>query len=287
MTQAQSVLAMYTATNNSANAQRSAALLATVETGSSDAIDAALYQAQQAEGTAPFPAFGPVQATYYIPGNEPATGPRWFVAQVGNAFNSAPQKVTTREYVLFTQSAPGGAWQDTVEPYLLAGASAPQVAAGPGGLATAVSADAASVSVAPGQLAVTTAASLDGTGTGQNVANPGNLADLSDQQFWQGKVPGGKVTDAHSPAAGPDGQEFALLTASGGALVFYTDAAEVTITPPAGSGLQLTIPGFYSSSQTLSQAGVSYLEQFAAYDPPAGGGAPQIVADYSGITGKN
>jgi hypothetical protein len=33
---------------------------------------------------------------------------------------------------------------------------------------------------------------------------------------------------------------------------------------------------------------VSYLEQFAAYDPPASaGGTPRVVADYSGITGKN
>ena len=98
---------------------------------------------------------------------------------------------------------------------------------------------------------------------------------------------GGTVTDTHAAAAGADGQEFALLTTDGGALVFYTDAAEVTITPPAGSVLRLTVPGFYSPSQALSQARVSYLEQFAAYDPPAGGGAPRVVADYSGITGKN
>jgi hypothetical protein len=33
---------------------------------------------------------------------------------------------------------------------------------------------------------------------------------------------------------------------------------------------------------------MTYLEQFAAYDPPAAAGqAPSIVADYSGITGKN
>ena len=98
---------------------------------------------------------------------------------------------------------------------------------------------------------------------------------------------GGTVTDTHTAAAGADGQEFALLTADGGALVFYTDAAEVTITPPAGSLLRLTVPGFYSASQPLTKATVSYLEQFAAYDPPAGGGAPRVVADYSGITGKN
>ncbi len=51
--------------------------------------------------------------------------------------------------------------------------------------------------------------------------------------------------------------------------------------------LHLTIPGFYSPGQALSSAGVSYLEQFAAYDPPAGGGTPKVIADYSGITGKD
>ena len=153
----------------------------------------------------------------------------------------------------------------------------------------AATADAATVAVMPSQLPAATATALDGTGTGQaTVANPGNLADLADQKFWQGKVSGGMVTDAHTAAAGADGQEFALLTADGGALVFYTDAAELTITPPAGSLLRLTVPGFYSPAQPVNQATLSYLEQFAAYDPPAGGGgAPSIVADYSGITGKN
>ena len=33
---------------------------------------------------------------------------------------------------------------------------------------------------------------------------------------------------------------------------------------------------------------MSYLEQFAAYDPPAAaGGAPRVVADYSAITGAD
>jgi hypothetical protein len=287
LTQAQGVLASYTSVNNGANAQRSQTQLATIETGSSYAIDSALYRAQQAAGVAPYPAFGPVQATYYIPRDEPATGPRWFVVQVANAFTSNPKKVTTNEYLLFTQSAPGGGWQNAVEPYLQAGANVPQITVGSDGLATAVSTDAATVAVTPGQLAATTAAALDGTGTGQAIADPGNLADRSDQRFWQGKIPGGQVTDAHTPAAGTDGQEFALLTNGGGALVFYTDAAEVTITPPAGSALRLTIPGLYSASQSLAKAQVSYLEQFAAYDPAAGGGTPRVVADYSGITGNN
>jgi len=291
MTQAKGVLAGYTTVNNGANAQRSGTLLATVGSGSSYAIDAGLYQAQQAAGAAPYPAFAAAAATYYIPRDEPAAGPRWFVVQVANAFNSDPKKVTSDEYLLFTQSAAGGAWQDTIEPYRLSGASAPQIEVGADGLASAVSPDAASVTVAPGQLPAATAASLDGTGAGAGqaaVADPGNLADRGDQRLWQGKVPGGSVTDTHAPATGADGQEFALLTADGGALVFYTDTAELTITPPAGSALHLTVPGFYSPAQALSRAGVSYLEQFAAYDPPAAaGGAPRVVADYSGITGKN
>jgi hypothetical protein len=291
ITQAQAVLAGYTTANNSANAQRSDTTLAMVETGSSYAIDAGLYQEQRAAGTAPYPAFSPVQATYYIPRNEPARGPRWFVVQVANAFQSSPAMVTSDEYLLFTQAAPGGAWLNATEPYLLASASAPQVEVGADGLATAVGQDAASVTVAPSQLPAATAASLDGTsagGTGTGtIADAGNLADRADQRHWQAMVSGASVTDTHAAAAGADGQEFALLTAGGGALVFYTDAAQLTITPPPGTALRLTIPGFYSPSHALSSAGVSYLEQFAAYDPPAGGGTPKVVADYSGITGKN
>jgi hypothetical protein len=287
LAQARQVLAGYTTDNNDANAAHSDALLATVETGSSYAVDAGLYQAQQATGAAPFPAFSPLQATYYLPGDEPATGPRWFVVQVANAFNSSPEKVSSTEYVLFTQSAPGTPWLDAIEPYLLSGAGAPQVTVGSDGLATAVSPGDSTDAVAPGQLSAATAAALDAA-TGQAaITAPGNLADRADQRLAQQETPGGTVTDTHTPAPGTEGQEFALLTNGGGALVFYNDAAELTITPPAGSLLHLTVPGLYSASQSLSRAGLSYLEQFAAYDPPAGHGGPRIVADYSGITGKN
>ena len=119
------------------------------------------------------------------------------------------------------------------------------------------------------------------------MADPGALADRSDQAFWRGKLPTATVTDEHAAATGAAGQTFALLTTNGGALVFYTDAAELAITPPAGSVIHLTVPGFYSSAQALSRAGLSYLDQFAADDPPAGAGTPRVVADYSGITGKN
>ena len=284
--QAQGVLARYTTVNNDANAQRSDTLLGTIETGSSYAIDAGQYLMQVAAGSAAYPAFGPVQATYYIPRAEAPDGPRWFAVQVSNAFASDPHKVMSTEYLLFTQSAPGGRWQDAVEPFVLAGANTPQVALGADGLATAVSPAATSVAVPPGQLAAVTAASLDGAGP---VASPGNIADQSDQRFWRGKLPTADVTDTHVAISGPHGQEFALLTTDGGALVFYTDSATLTITAPAGSALQLTVPGLYSPDQQLSSAGLSYLDQFAAYDPPAGpnAGAPRIVGDYSGITGKS
>jgi hypothetical protein len=284
VTQAQTVLATYTQVNNGANAQRSDKLLATVETGSSYAIDTGLYQTRQAAGAAPYPGFRPAQATYFIPRDEPVSGPRWFAVQVANVFLSNPGSVTSTEYLLFTQAVPGGPWRNAIEPYILPGASAARIAIGADGLATAVSPDAASVAVAPSQLPAATAASLDGTGQAA-VASLGNLADRSDQRHWQATVPGGKVIDAHAPATGADGQEFALLTVGGGALVFYSDAAELTITPPVGSMLHLTVPGLYSSAQAQTQARVSYLEQFAAYDPPVGGGVPRVVASYSAITG--
>jgi hypothetical protein len=296
---AEGVLANYTTVNNGANAQRSDSELAMVETGGSYAIDAGLYTVQQATDEAPFPAFAPVTATYYIPQAEPAGGPRWFVARVANAFSANPKKVTSTEYLLFTQSAPGGSWRNAIEPYLLPGAEAPQIAIGGNGLAQALSPTATSRAAAPGQLAALTAASLDGTGSAVSVPGPSEQPDRRDQKFWQAKLPTATITDTHAPAtgagamagvgagAGAVGQTFALLTANGGALVFYTDAAELTITPPAGSSLHITVPGFYSSADPLTRAGLTYLDQLAAYDPPPGAGSPTVIAEYSGLTGKN
>jgi hypothetical protein len=285
LAQAQGVLAGYTTVNNAANAKRSKTQLATIETGGSYAIDAGLYLMQQAAGSAPYPAFKPVSTQFYIPRTEPSTGPRWFVARVGNAFLSSPAKVSSTEYLLFTQATPGGPWRNAIEPYLLSGASVPQVVTGGDDLVTPVALTATSLASAPGQLPALTAASLGGTAGTAAVADPGNLADRADQRFWRGKLPTATVTDSHAPAAA--GQAFALPTAGGGALVFYTDAATLTLTPPAGSMLHLTVPGLYSPSQSLARAGIGYLDQFAAYDPPAGSGKPRIVADYSGITGKS
>jgi hypothetical protein len=279
MAQASQVLANYTTANNTANAQRSDSILATIETGSSYAIDAGLYRLQQAENAATYPAFGPQREQYYIPRE---TGyPRWFVVQVANADLAAPGKITSTEYLLFTQTGPGAPWKNAVEPYVLAGTAAPSVALGAGGLAAPVTA-ATALAVPAGQIAQVTASSLDGTamnGTTQ-LPNPGNLTDVMDRAFWQGKLPASSVTDAHAPS----GPVYGLRTTDGGALLFYADAAELTLTAPAGEAMHLTIPGFYSPDQALTRAGVGYQEQFATYDPPSGSSGLRVVADYSGIT---
>jgi hypothetical protein len=284
---AEDVLSGYTTVNNGANAARSDSELAMVETGGSYAIDAGLYTIQRAAGAAPYPAFGPAAATYYLPRAEPGGGPRWFVAAVANAFSANPKKVTSTEYLLFTQAAPGGTWRNAVEPYQLPGGGAPRIAIGGNGLATAVSVTSTSLAAAPDQLAALTAASLDGTEGAVSVPDSADLADRSDQKFWQGKLPTAAVTDAHAPAAGTAGQTFALLTANGGALVFYTDSASLTITPPTGEKLRLTVPGFYSPADPATRVGLAYLDQFAAYDPPPGAGSPTVIAEYSGLTAKN
>jgi hypothetical protein len=284
---AEAALADYTSVNNSANAQRSNTELAMVETGGSDAIDAGVYTVGRADGAAPYPAFAPTTATYYLPQAEPVGGPRWFVVRVANAFAANPKKVTSTEYLLFTQAAPGGPWRNAMEPYLLSGADAPQIAIGGDGLATAVSDTATSLAAAPGQLAALTAATLDDTSSAVSFPTAGGLADRSALKFWQAKLPTATVTDTDAAATGPEGQTFALLTTNGGALVFYTDSADLTITAPTGSGLRLTVPGFYSAAQALPSAGLAYLDQFAAYDPPPTAGVPSVIGEYSGPTGKN
>jgi hypothetical protein len=68
-------------------------------------------------------------------------------------------------------------------------------------------------------------------------------------------------------------------------------AAQVTVTAQGDNPLPLNVPGFLSPDNAVARATLDFLEQFATYDPPAGGGqgtqgpAASVVADYSGITG--
>jgi hypothetical protein len=282
MAQAQQVMDNYTTTNNAANAQMSGALLGSIETGSSYAIDTGAYREQRASKSAAYPPFGPKQAELFIPRQAPGAYPRWFVALVANADLASPGRIANTEYLLFTQAAPGAPWKNTLEPYVLKGGGTPTIATDSGGFAAAVGSGASGLSVPPGKIAAVTAKSLDGSGP---VQNPGNLGDLNDLAFWHSRLPkGATAADRHAP---DPGDVFGLRTLDGGALLFFTDTAEIRLTPPRGAVMHLTIPGFYSPGEGLHSAGVGYLEQFAVYDPPHGGTGLRVVADYSGITARN
>ena len=139
---------------------------------------------------------------------------------------------------------------------------------------------AAGLTASPAQIPQLTAQSLDGASA--TLKNPGNLADLRDQAYFQARLPtGSAVTDRHDTS----GLVFALKTVGGGALVFYHLTARLSLTPPPGQTIQLGIPGYYSSSQALTFAAVDYADQFASYIP-AGSASPAILADASGITGR-
>jgi hypothetical protein len=282
MAQAQQVMDNYTATNNAANAQMSDALLGSIEIGSSYSIDAGAYREQRARKSTVYPPFGPKQAELFIPRQTPGAYPRWFVALVANADLASPGRIANTEYLLFTQAVPGGPWKNALEPYVLKGGEIPMIATDSGGFAATVGSGANGLSVPPGQVPAVTAKSLDGRGP---VRNPGNLDDLSDLAFWHSRLPAGSTaTDRHAPGSGG---VFGLRTLDGGALLFFTDTAEIRLAPPRGAIMHLTIPGFYSPGESLRSADVGYLEQFAVYDPPSGGAGLRVVADYSGITGRH
>jgi hypothetical protein len=286
LTAAQAILASYTAVNNTANARESDAALGTYETGSSFALDSGIYRVEMADNRGPYPAFAPARTRFYIPLEKAAAYPHWFATQVTNVTLAAAHRVTDREYLVFLQAAPGAPWKDAFEPYLTSADGAPQVALSPQGYATAVGQDAENLAVPAASMTSVTAASLDGTGP---VRNPGNLADFAGKAFWRSKLRGrAAVTDRHTPDAGGF---FGLRTADGGALLFYADAASVTIMPPYGQTVRLRIPGFDDGTRRLTKAGLSYLEQFAAYDPPRAGvgddAFPSIIADFSGITASS
>ena len=281
---AERILASYWQVNNTANESRSDTLLKTVEAGSSYSMDAGTYQMDRVTDPAnrQYTAFTAENATYYIPRQPAGVYPRWFVARVTYANLAAPQHATGAGYVLFTQAAMNAPWKNDLEPYMLPGTGpGPFIETDSHGYAIAASAsDEAGLSVTSAQIQEATAESLDSSSA--TVKNPGNLADLRDEAYFCGKLPAGSTdTDKHSTS----GRVFALKTVGGGVLAFYALTAQLTLAPPPGQTFQVSIPGFYSSSQTLTSATIDYAEQFATYIPPDQA-SPQILADASGITGR-
>jgi hypothetical protein len=184
--------------------------------------------------------------------------------------------------VLFAQAAKGAGWKNVLEPYLLTGSGpAPFVETDAEGYAIEASLNDndPNLHVPPGQIQEMTAASLDGApGT---VNNPGNLADLQDEAYFGTRLPDGSTdTDRHYVS----GPVLGLKTADAGALMFYGLTARLSLAPPPGETFELGIPGYYSPSQALTSATVTYVDQFATYIP-SGPATPRVVADASGIAG--
>jgi hypothetical protein len=300
LAQARAVLAHHTAAANAANARMDPAALGGFETGSSQALDRSSYTMQRAEGAPSAPEVTPAQARFYIPREGPGY-PHWFAVAVSNTAPGGGNHVLDTEYLVFTQSAPGAAWLDADEPYLLGNATAPRIDLDSDGYAAAISANpdgavpgsagsggtgsgsaGSGLAIAPGRLPQATAESLDGSVRGRpSVSGPPNLADTGTEDWGRTQLPSGSAVAAvHTPADYP---VLGLRTVGGGALLFYTDTATVSFTSAPGTTFRLSIAGFFDSKQPLSRASLVFTDQFATYDPPRGAGAPRVVADYSGI----
>jgi hypothetical protein len=284
--QAEQVVSHYWKVNNEANEQRSDSLLGSIEAGGSYRMDAGAYRFDRASNPsgAGYVPFAASRTAYYIP-RQPAGAsyPHWFAVAVTVADLASPQQPTGSGYLVFSQASPGATWKDTAEPDTVAGSGpAPQIATDAQGYATQVTGP-AGLSIAPGDISQLTASALDSPGTAA-VKVPGNLADELDEAYWRSRLPAGSTdSDKHQAGAGP---VFGLRTKDGGAVLFYAVSAQLTLAPPSGETFELEIPGYYSSSQTLTSADVRYIEQFAAYVPAAGRSGWQVVADVSSIASR-
>ena len=290
--EAERVVSRYWQVNNQANESYSDSRLATIESGSSYTMDAGSYRfALGSTDRTPYAAFELTGTRYYIPRLPQTAYPRWFVVR-GSYVTLSAGKNLGSAYIVFAQDSPGAAWKDVTEPDILPGRTMPQISTGNGGYAESVAADATGLSVAPDKIGQVTATWLDQVASSTSntavLADAGNLTDLKDEVFWRSGE-GGATFDAADPHSVPADPVFALMTTSGGALVFYTVAAHLVLTPPDGDTISaLNIPGYYSPSTSagLASAAVGYVEQFATYVPAAGHSGRQIVADIASIASR-
>ena len=289
---AENVVASYSQVNNKANAAHSDSLLATIEGGSSYTMDAGAYRFELGlPSQAAYVPFQLTDTTYYIPRLPQGSHPRWFAVK-STYTTTADGTTLSNAYLVFAQNAAGAPWKDVVEPDILPGQSLPQIAVDSSGQAQGVAPDADGLNVAPDKIGQVTAEWLDQLAASKSDSvikdESGNLTDLQDEVFWRSGQ-GGTPMDATDVHSAPAGQVFALKTTSGGALVFYTTDAQLTLSPPDGATIgAITIPGYYSPSSLagLTKATVGYVEQFATYIPPAGSNARDVVADISSIASR-
>jgi hypothetical protein len=287
------VVTNYAQVNNKANAACSDSLLGTIEGGSSLTMDAGAYRFALGQSSrATYVPFHLTDVTYYVPRLPQGSYPRWFAVK-GTYATLADGKDLGPAYLVFAQDSAGAAWKDVIEPDILPGQTLPQIATDSSGHAQSVAPDATGLNVAPDKIGQVTAEWLDQVAANKSDSviknESGNLTDLQDEVFWRSGQGGTRMdaTDAHSA---PAGQVFALKTTSGGALVFYTTAARLTLTPANGDAIGgLNIPGYYSPANSvgLTSATVGYVEQFATVIPPSGNSERDVVADISGIASRS
>jgi len=168
-------------------------------------VDAGTYQMGRMTDPAnrQYTAFTAENATYYIPRQPAGVYPRWFAARVTYANLAAPPHASGAGYVLFTQAARNAPWKNVLEPCMLPGTGpGPVIETDSHGYAMAASApDEAGLSVTSAQVQEATAGSLDGSSA--RVRNPGNLADLRDEAYFDGKLSAGSTgTGKHSASGG-------------------------------------------------------------------------------------
>jgi hypothetical protein len=289
---AASIVAGYSQVNNKANEAHSDSLLSTIEGGSSYTMDTGAYRFELGQSSrAAYVPFQLTDTAYYIPRLPQGSYPRWFAVK-STYVTTADGKNLGTAYVVFTQNAAGAPWKDVTEPDILPGQALPQIAVDASGYAQSVAPDAGDLDVAPDKIGQVTAEWLDQLAASKSDSvikdESGNLTDLQDEVFWRSGQ-GGAPMDATDVHSAPAGQVFALKTTSGGALVFYTTTAKLTLTPANGDTISgLNIPGYYSpaNSAGLTSATVGYVEQFATYIPPAGSNARDVVADISSIASR-
>lgn len=291
--QAQQVLARYLEASNNANASYNAALLHTVEGGSSYLMDIGGYRFMRGQPRkTPYAPFTMTHPAYYIPRFAGNAYPRWFAVS-GTGTASTGKELGTA-YLAFSKDSAAAPWKEVSEPYVLpARTPAPAIALDPGGYATAISTtgNTARLAIAPDQAPHATASSLDRLAAlpGKVIkASTQTLADLGDEVFWRSGHGGQRINaaDHHTVTSWP---VLGLRTTTGGALLFYTLRAWLRLTPPRGTTIRsLIIPGYYhiTGHAKLTAAVLGYIDQFATYIPPAGQQGSRIVADSSGITAR-
>ena len=290
--EAERVVSRYWQVNNQANESYSDALLGTIESGSSYTMDAGSYRfALASTDRTPYAAFKLTDTRYYIPRLPRTAYPRWFVVRGTYITLSTGTKIGST-YIVFARDTPGAPWQDVTEPDILPGRALPQIATDSGGYAVSMAANDAGLSVAPDKIGQVTATWLNQVAADPSnsavLADAGNLTDLKDEVFWRSGE-GGATFDADDMHSVPADPVFALKTTDSGALLFYTVAARLVLTPPDGDTISaLNIPGYYSpsSSAGLTSATVGYVEQFATYIPPAGHSGRRIVGDIASIASR-